>query len=334
MSKDTVDTSMLPRTMRDRDAWGVTKQLDVDFTETAHSPFDINRQSGWPQSTDRHSLDDAISKIESADTDLHLVFWSAPEHVILEWELTKPTVPVEHWEVNQTIKQLDTYTEYIGDGDRAQMIVKAPIESGALKSRPVTMYSGSVARPIWSPTTSHHPMRSSERTVAELSEQEFYDHFEQFLPWTHPTPDATEPDPELWTLTAQDADAPWATPSVEHALSDEKILTMAHRDSASGDTFQALMETTGEDFSDNIEMAQQALMNLLAYWFCFDTPTMKQYFGQSPLATHTRVHADGTTNIERLIARALQFVDDCYRHDGANNGPSRETWDPNRMQIS
>lgn len=335
MPDATVDVSMLPRTMRERDRWGVTEQLAVDFTDAVSNPFRPTQRPGTGRSVERYSLEKAISKIEHAEADLHLQYEFTSDHVILEWQTSPPDLPVDNWEVKDTIADLQSYTEYINDGNRAQTIVKAPIDSGAHRSKRLTMYSGSFVRPIWSPTTDKSPVRSSKQTVAELSEQVLYEHIEPYLAWTHPDPEPSQPDPSPWLLTADHVDATFSKPALDSKLSDDEILELANTDPETGKIFQELMETPPEDLAWKPVMSQQALMNLLAYWFCFDTEKMKHHFGTSALAGHTTVNPDGSTNIERLVARALQFVDDCFWSDHPENDASLplETWDPRWMQI-
>lgn len=332
MSETGISVDQLPSPLRDIDEWVIvkrTEQGELHKVDLSDEFTDVSRPRGL-------SLGDAVSYIQSHDGDLHLVCFCPSDLVVLRWHFDDYNQYLQDQRYATTLSRLGSFTERIQEGPALQTFLKVPLKSGQLETDIVSIHQNPHKYPVWTPTTKNAILPGFDTEIRHLTEREFFDIMKSYFPWSATIPEPSGSDHESWLFSTIQERERWASVDPRHDLSDAELLERAMNARVSGKWFKDLMGNTPENVPVSDPKARQALMNLLAYWFCFDTAKMKQYYNQSHVANRTRVFGDGTTNVDRLVARSLTFVEDCYRHtyrDGEVT-PRKQTWHPNHMDVN
>ena len=322
----------IPAELLDGEIWLVANRAD-----SGHFNVVSFEHAGDPAygRTKRHSLADAMSYIQSSEEDLLLVC-ECPEDVVgITWQCSNQDHHRHDPQIAKALSKLQSFTERVAGGPNLRTIIRAPLDSGRLETEAVSILAGGPRIPIWTPRTANGHIEYLPQSIRMLTEHEFFDIMKPFLPWSQPVADPAPPHPDSWKVSAIRESDDWASVDSRHDLDDIDILERALNAGQAGEYFERLMENRTDKLKMSDQMAKQALMNLLAYWFCFDIGKMKHYFGKSKLVANPTVYDNGTLPSERYVARALQYVDDCYRHEYRKDEvtPYTDTWHPRSMPV-
>lgn len=325
-------TDNIPAELKNAPYWAVVELNVVEETQSEIFPQDFNEKID-PEKAFEYS--EALSIFQEAPDDRALTFITAGDFIVVDFHNVDPSSVSLHGD-HSIIKRLDSFTETVQKNDHVRTYLKVPLSPGVMTLSTIKIHSGVNWYPLWHTKVADDIYADYDVPVREYSKREFFERLDD-LNWFEfdPPPEPSSDDPERWIVAPVRAEKEETDELVQHDLSDIEVLRRAKSAPESGMLFTNLMAGDLDSVKMNRLKANQALMNLLAYWFCYDTAKMKQYFGKSGLAEPTLVHPDGTTRLERHIARALQFVNDCYDTDAPveYGYPKKRVWHPDRMTI-
>lgn len=306
----TIDTSVLPESLRESDQWICWREQERDGKPTK---VPITPKSGaFASSTDEQTwtaLEDAIEYAESGNAaGIGFVFTSDDPFVGVDLDDCRdPEAGTSDETAQDVINRLDSYTEVSPSGAGYHVLIKGELPEGRNRRGSFELYDTARFFTVTGDHVTTTPTRVARREDALVAIHREY---------VQDTSSDTKSETGRRTNTAEHSAA---TTGTERELTDEELLDRA-QNASNGRKFKRLWNghTVGYDSQSEADMA---LCCLLAFWTGGDQTQMDQLFRQSGLIREKwdEVHyADGSTYGEKTIERAIANTSEFYDPQATN----------------
>lgn len=303
----------LPSALRDTNRWGIVSPV----REPRNGPYELvypdisTRREADQIGPTLDSLDGVFDRLSEFEQRVFpaYVFGRHDDLTLINWpRIPTPTHLQPPDKIFHTIRRLGTFTEYIDRG-HIHSIVRV---TGEFKEKydSVSISPGAVVVPIWSLDAHGGLYQGQSRPIRELTVEQLQGYLDPYLEKPLVYKSHTSIPRDQWVLEPL---AQAAKNGIEqNDLPRDRIFEEAKTDQNTGRMFKSLLRGHVYDFTLlDQETAPQLLMNLFAFWFDFHTGRMRDHYLLTEFAGENPVLPDGTTVVERRIARALMTLDTC-----------------------